>query len=531
MLIRIYDLKLPIEKPHSDLKRFIAEALAVSEETIRSFQIYRKSLDARNSSNMSFIYAVDAEIDDSVQYRLPPKAEKIDHPFVYPIPKLKEPKNRPVVIGFGPCGIFASLLLARAGCRPIIIERGQSIEQRAKTVQRFLSDGVLDENSNIQFGEGGAGAFSDGKLNTLIKDKNQRGRFVLNEFVKAGAPKEILYTNKPHIGTDYLKTSIAAIRKEILSLGAEFHFEHTFTRYEQACGKLTGIWATNRKNEEIFFKTDTAFLCIGHSARDTFQYLSTTDLLLEQKIFAVGVRIEHSQEWLNKAQYKSNWNSPYLKAADYKLVAHTSTGRTLYTFCMCPGGVVIPAASEAGGVVTNGMSYFARNEKNANSALLCNVTPQDLDSNDVLAGIHFQRRLEQTAFKMGGGNYRAPAQTVGDFLKNRESRSFGSIMPSYARGVCPANLRKLLPVYISQTLEEGLLQYNNSIRGFAAPDAVLTGVESRSSSPVRIVRNEQMQASVVGIYPLGEGAGYAGGIMSAAIDGMKAAEIYFSIHQ
>ena len=528
MQIRLYDLKLPIAAPSEELRAEIARALCISESCVKSFRIYRKSLDARRASNMQFIYAVDADISDSARYTLPNKAECIDGEYVYTVPQLKTPALRPVVVGFGPCGIFASLLLARAGCRPIVLERGDCIEDRTRAVNTFFESGILDENSNVQFGEGGAGAFSDGKLNTLIKDKNKRGRFILAELVKAGVPEEILYINKPHVGTDHLKTAISNIRREIISLGGEIKFNHNFTRYEQSGGRLRGIYALDRKSgREHFFESDTAFLCIGHSARDTVEYLSKTELCLERKIFSVGVRIEHTQEWLNKAQYKENWNSPYLKPADYKLVAHTQTGRALYTFCMCPGGVVVPAASEKGGVVTNGMSYFARDKVNANSALLCNVNPEDFAGDDVLAGMRFQRMLEERAFELGGGEYRAPAQTVGDFLNNKTGGDFGAIRPSYARGVCKSDLRKLLPSFVCDTLKEGLLQYDRSICGFACPDAVLIGVESRSSSPVRIVRNEQMQSVIDGLFPLGEGAGYAGGIMSAAIDGMKAAEIYF----
>ncbi|MBO4265550.1 MAG: hypothetical protein J5922_05680 [Clostridia bacterium] len=530
MFVRLYDLMLNVTDEKEKLKAEIAKALSIPEKKIVSFSVYRRSLDARNCKNLRYIYAVDAEIENGVEFSLPPKAEKYELREEYRIKKIKRQSTRPVIVGFGPCGMFLGLILARAGAMPIILERGKKVSERTRDVDEFFKSGKLCTNSNIQFGEGGAGTFSDGKLNTLVKDKNNRGRFVLSEFVKAGAPEEILYVNKPHIGTDKLKAAVTNIRNEIIALGGDVRFESVFCGYETEDDRVCAVTYKDKNENITEIKTDTLFLCIGHSSRDTFEYLSKQKILLEQKSFAVGVRIEHTQEWLNRTQYKSAWPSPYLPAADYKLVSHTDAKRALYTFCMCPGGEVVAATSEEGGVVTNGMSLFARDNTNCNSALLVGVDPADFGTDDILAGVRFQRELERCAYRAGGGEYKAPAQTVGSFLGKKGVSSFSEVLPSYSRGTKDADLHTVLPKFITETLKTGLLMMDRSLHGFAADHAVLTAVESRSSSPIRIVRDENLESSVRGIYPLGEGAGYAGGIMSAAMDGMRGAEIYIEKH-
>lgn len=519
-MLRIQQIKLPIDHNEDELKAKIASALKISEDKIESVEIFRKSIDARKKDNIMFIYTVDIETKEEI--KIPKKNSNISvvEPFIYDVQVTgeKELKNRPVVIGSGPAGLFCGLLLAEKGYKPIIIERGKKVQDRVKDVEKFWSDKVLNENSNIQFGEGGAGTFSDGKLNTLIKDRSKRGKKVLEEFISAGACEEILYFNKPHIGTDILRDVIVNIREKIISLGGTFRFEEKVLDINVKDGSLTRIITQND-----ILDTEVAVFAIGHSARDTFEMLNKV-IMLEPKAFAVGVRIEHHQSLINQAQYGEFAEHPKLGAADYKFVHKCKNGRAVYTFCMCPGGMVTGSSSEANTVVTNGMSYHDRDLENANSAIIVSVNPDDFESDSPLAGIEFQRKYERLAFEVGGSNYNAPAQLFGDFEKNVVSKSYGEIYPTYRPGVVFANLRECLPPYVCDSLVEGINEFGKFLEGFNRSDAVLTGVETRTSSPVRIVRDDDFESNVKGIYPCGEGAGYAGGIMSAAIDGLKVAE-------
>lgn len=483
----------------------------------------RRSVDARGTP--VFVWTADLQFADGrLEKTLLRKHRGLLEPapeenrYVFPQAQ-GTPETRPIVVGFGPAGIFCALMLARSGMRPVVLERGGPLEERVPAVEKFFREGILDPSCNIQFGEGGAGAFSDGKLNTLVKDRSFRGYFVLEQLVAAGAPEELLWMSKPHIGTDLLRGVLRNLRQEICDLGGEVLFRRQVKELRTEDGRVTGVVCADGES----FRSDTVVLALGHSARDTFRALHAQGVPMERKPFSVGVRIEHPQTWINLAQYGVE-QLPGFPAADYKLVAHTADGRTVYSFCMCPGGVVVAAASEEGGVVTNGMSYHARDGVNANSALLCEVLPSDLPEG-LFAGMDFQRELEQKAFRAGGGDFRAPAQTVGDFLADVPTVSFGAVTPTYSRGVTPSNLREVLPEFVSGALAEALPVLGKKLRGFDHPDAVMTGVESRSTSPVRILRGETMQSSVSGLYPIGEGAGYAGGIISAAIDGVKCAEI------
>lgn len=489
------DIKLSIDKdPKKELSK-----IAKSDE----ITIIRKSLDARRGKTFSFVYSFLTEKEE----------------FPNPMPDKSKFGKRPVVIGFGPAGMFASLLLARAGAKPITIERGGKVEDRTESVKQFWNYGKLDTESNVQFGEGGAGTFSDGKLTTLIKEKDGLGRFVLKEFVKAGAPEEIMYEAKPHIGTDVLKKVVKNIREEILSLSGEILFNTKAEDILIENGKVTAVITNTGKNIE----TDHVFLGIGHSARDTFKMLREKGIAMERKPFSVGVRIEHLQSEIDKAQYREYAGSPYLSAADYKLSSTGEGKRGVYTFCMCPGGQVVAAASEEGRLVTNGMSNYARDGVNANSAVLVGITPDDFGSHDILSGCEFQRRIEEAAFRAGGENYRAPVQLLGDFLSEKNSSDFGRVQPSYMPGTNFAKMDDILPTFVTDAMKNAFSDFSKKLPGFDAYDAVLTGVESRSSSPVRILRDKETgeSISVKGLYPMGEGAGYAGGIMSAAIDGIK----------
>jgi len=442
----------------------------------------------------------------------------------YRLPKSGvEPLNeRPIIVGFGPAGMFAGLILAEAGYKPIILERGEDVDNRTASVDAFWETGKLKPESNVQFGEGGAGTFSDGKLTTRIKDP--RCRKVMNELVKAGAPEEILYKNKPHVGTDKLKPTVKNIRKQIITLGGDVRFNTCVHDLIIENGQVVGVRLS--ENEEI--RSNIVIMSVGHSARDTFEMMYRNDVDMQAKPFAVGVRIEHPQEMIDQVQYSSKSRPAGLGAAEYQLTYQTKDGRAVYSFCMCPGGLVVASSSEEGGVVVNGMSEYARDQKNANSALLVSVTPEDFESNHPLAGVEFQRTLEKKAFEVGGGDYSAPVQLVGDFMKGEATVSLngGAIDPSYRPKPQPSNFEDIFPDFILKAMREGLAGMENRLHGFSRPDAILTAVESRSSSPVRIHRHEEEleSTSVKGLYPCGEGAGYAGGIMSSAVDGIKVAE-------
>ena len=524
-MIRINNIKANLDVDAAGLKEIVSMKTGLEPERIKSLKIAKKSVDARNKSNVQFVYALDMEVFGDEDYIASILAWK-------DIVQIKEAVSlsfatkplagglRPVVAGTGPAGMFAGLALAEAGLRPILLERGKAVSERRKDVEAFWQTGHLKPESNVQFGEGGAGTFSDGKLMTGIKKDAFTAR-VLQELAAAGAPEEILYLAKPHIGTDKLAVVVRRIREKIISLGGEYRFENRLEDLIIRDGKLTGLKIAAPGGEIYEQPVDKLILAVGHSARDTFEMLHKNGVYIEQKPFSVGVRIEHVQKSVDAAQYGSFAGHPALGAADYKLAAHFDNGRSAYTFCMCPGGMVVAAASEPGRVVTNGMSEFARDRENANAALLVGVEPRDFGSAHPLAGMYFQRRLEEAAFRAGGGDYRAPAQLVGDFLKKQVSTAVGNVNPSYRPGVSFTDLSAVLPDFVTETMRRAIVEMDGKLHGFAAADAVLTGVETRSSSPIRIMRDEHFEANIKGLYPCGEGAGYAGGIVSSAVDGLK----------
>ncbi len=524
-MLRLTEVKLPLDHAEGEIEDAILRRLGIPGEAVLGYTVFRRSVDARKKSAILLIYALDVVVSDEAAVLVRLK----DDPHVGPTPDTRycfvarapgALALRPVVIGTGPCGLFAGLLLAQMGFRPIILERGKAVRERTQDTWGLWRKGVLNPESNVQFGEGGAGTFSDGKLYSQIKDPHHLGRKVLTEFVKAGAPPEILYVSKPHIGTFRLVTVVENMRASITALGGEIRFQSRVEDIELDQGQVRGVLLAD--GERI--AADHVVLAVGHSARDTFQMLHDRGIYVEAKSFSIGVRIEHPQSLIDQARYGKFAGNALLGAADYKLVHHCANGRAVYSFCMCPGGTVVAATSEVGRVVTNGMSQYSRNERNANSGIVVDISPADYPGHP-LAGIAFQRHWESLAFQAGGGAYAAPGQRVADFLAGRPSVALGAVAPSYKPGVHPTDLAACLPDFAVTAIREALPAFDRKLRGFAMDDAVMTGVETRTSSPIRITRRDDFQSlNTRGLYPAGEGAGYAGGILSAAVDGIKVAQ-------
>jgi uncharacterized protein len=529
-MLSIQQIQLPITHSDDELQKRISKILGISFDLAKNFKITKRAIDSRKKREMIyFVYSVEVTIEHeqkvlkNKETRKNKKHHRIElkEEYKYEIPHIdiKKIKKSPIIIGTGPSGMFAALLLAKAGLKPLVIERGNEVDKRIKDVEKFLSTGELNTQSNIQFGEGGAGTFSDGKLNTLIT--NPRIKYIFDEFVKAGAPDTILWDAKPHIGTDNIRNIAKNIRKQIIKLGGEVRFDTTLTDINITNNTIQNIVL----NDKEIIETDTLILAIGYSARDTYEMLYKRKLDLIQKPFSIGVRIEHKANMINKSQYDTFYNNEKLGSAKYKLVSHSTKNRSVYSFCMCPGGYVMPSTAQKGCLVTNGMSEYSQDGENSNSALLVNIVKEDFDSDHPLSGMHFQEKWEKKAFELGGSNYHAPIQLVGDFLNNKKSTEIKSIIPTYKPGVTPTSLNDCLPEIVVSSLQESLPYLDNKIRGFSNPEAVLTAIESRSSSPLRIVRDkETLQSNIAGIYPTGEGAGYAGGIVSSAVDGLRVGE-------
>jgi len=525
-MIRITNVKLPLDHTEAQLTEAILETLKIKENQLVDFTVFRRGFDARSKNKITLLYTIDVNTKDEAgllkkhennqNVRLTP-----DMTYKYVAKAPENLKERPVVVGFGPCGIFIGLVLAEMGYNPIILDRGKAVRERTKDTFGFWRTRTLDTESNVQFGEGGAGTFSDGKLWTQINDKKHYGRKVMHDFVDAGAPEEILYVSKPHIGTFKLVGMVEKMRAKIIELGGEIRFSSRVDDLHIEDGQITGLTLSN--GEQI--KSRHIALATGHSARDTFEMLHKKGVYIEAKPFSIGFRIEHNQSAIDEVLFGKNAGNPILGAADYKLVHHCKNGRSVYSFCMCPGGTVVAATSEENRVVTNGMSQYSRNERNANSAIVVGIDPSDYPSDGPLAGIELQRQLESAAYVLGGENYDAPAQLVGDYLEGKSSEKLGKVEPSYTPGVKLTDLTDILPKYCLEAIREAIPAFNKKISGFALKDAMLTGVETRTSSPVSIKRDEHYQSvNTKGLYPAGEGAGYAGGIMSAAIDGIRVAE-------
>lgn len=527
-MLRLSEIKINIikaadsESEKEALQSAILARLKIKERELLNYAVYRKSIDARNKSAIFYVYTVDVKLknENLILDRFKTRGITITPDMNYreAKPGPEKMNNRPVIIGSGPAGLFAGLILARQGYQPLLLERGEDVDRRKASIQKFWETGRLNTESNVQFGEGGAGTFSDGKLTTRISDP--RCRFVLAEFIKAGAPASILYDHKPHIGTDLLIATVKNIRREIQAHGGEVRFNTKVTDFIINNGAVSGV----EVNNSGIIDCCTVLLAAGHSARDTYDVLYRRGVIMNSKAFSIGVRIEHPQAMIDEAQYGDYAGYPGLGAADYKMAFHNKDGRSAYTFCMCPGGYVVAAASEEGAVVTNGMSENKRDGDNANAALLVGVSPLDYPDQHPLAGIAFQRKWEHLAFELGGSNYKAPAQLTGNFLQGRISNNQGKVKATYRPGITFAPLTGCLPGYVVTTLQEAIRYFDQRLKGFAREDSLLTGVETRSSSPVRINRDENGLSNIAGLYPAGEGAGYAGGIMSSAVDGIKAAE-------
>ena len=526
-MIRLRQIKVPVESSEINLIERITKVLKIENDQIKDYKIVKKSIDARKKDQIYFVYEVDINVQNENEILKRIASNDI---FLSPIEEYKfvdygkkQLENRPIIVGSGPAGLFCAYLLAEHNYNPIIIERGEKVEERVKSIEQFWETGILNINSNVQFGEGGAGTFSDGKLNTLVKDKNYRGKKVFEIFVENGAPQEIMYENKPHIGTDILRKVIINMRNKIISMGGNFIYNTQLTNIEIINNKLISIEVNNKD----IIPCTNLILAIGHSARDTFEMLYEKGLLMYSKPFAVGVRIEHPQEMININQYGEKY-AKILPPASYKLTYQTKNNRGVYSFCMCPGGYVVNASSEKNRLVVNGMSNYKRDTKNANSALVVTVTPNDF-GNHPLSGINFQRKLEELAYKKGEG--KIPIQLYKDFKNNKETSSLENITPITKGEYTFSNLNEILPEYITESLKEAIEYFNTKIKGYSRNDAILLGVESRTSSPVRIERNDNGNSNIIGIYPCGEGAGYAGGITTAAMDGIKIAEQIATIYK
>jgi len=528
-MIRLTELRLPLHHPEDALRTAVLARLGITDPALKAMQVFRRGYDARKPQAIMLVYTLDVEVADEAallarhagDQRIGP-APDTEYRFVARAPS---GIRRPVVVGTGPCGFMAALLLAQMGFRPLVLERGKVVRERTKDTWGLWRRGVLNPESNVQYGEGGAGTFSDGKLYSQIRDPRHYGRKVLAEFVKAGAPEEILYVSKPHIGTFRLVSMVEHIRAEIEALGGEYRFGARVDDVviETAADGQRHLRGLVLADGEVI-EADHAILALGHSARDSFAMLHARGIAMQAKPFSIGVRIEHPQGMIDQARFGPNVGNPLLGAADYKLVHHAENGRAVYSFCMCPGGTVVAATSEAGRVVTNGMSQYSRAERNANAGIVVGISPEDYPG-DVLAGLAYQRHWESAAFIAGGGDYRAPAQLVGDFLAGRPSTGLGEVLPSYKPGVTPTDLAQCLPDFAVEAMREALLAFDKQVPGFARPDALMTGVETRTSSPIRIPRGFDFQSvNTVGLFPAGEGAGYAGGILSAGVDGIRVAE-------
>jgi uncharacterized protein len=552
-MLRLSDLTLPLDHTDEELQAAIISKLDLAVEELLSFSLFKRSYDARKKHKILLVYQLDVALTALAEQRVSEQFSK--QSFIRPSPDTsyqfvantaenfpEDKQQRPIVIGFGPCGMLAALVLAQMGLKPIVLERGQDVRQRTKDTWGLWREGKLNTESNVQYGEGGAGTFSDGKLYSQVKDKRYLGRKVLTEFVKAGAPEEIMYVSKPHIGTFKLVTMVENIRNEIIELGGEIRFgckvetihrqplegessKDTGDSSKGENGQITGVTISNSSGSGETLHSHHIILAIGHSARDSFQMLLEQGVYIEPKPFSIGFRIEHPQSIIDKAQFGEQAGHPILGSADYKLVHHCKNGRSVYSFCMCPGGTVVAATSEEGHVVTNGMSQYSRNERNANSAIVVGIEPEKDYPGHPLAGIDLQQKLEVLAYKLGGENYYAPAQLVGDFLEDKPSTALGTVTPSYTPGITLGDLSEALPKFAIEAIREAIPEFEKKIKGFSMADAVLTGVETRTSAPIYIRRGKDFQnINTQGLYPAGEGAGYAGGILSAGIDGIKVAE-------